>query len=150
MSEHKNTAFDNFILSYRDIVKHANALSVPVWVENLAAFENHYPFSNMLSSIECFKQLKKIDHTVDIIFDIGHFNLSGNNHSHFFEEFLNNIRAVSLSDNDSIRDMHASLGAGNIDWKKIKKYLSKNWQGVFVFETKSQDILEDKKYFKNT
>ncbi len=148
MDEHKNIAFNEFILSYKDIVKHANTLLAPIWVENLASFENHYPFSNMLSSIECFKRLKKIDKNVSIIFDVGHFNLSDNNHSYFFEEFSNNICAVSLSDNDSIRDMHASLGAGNIDWKKIKKYLPRNWQGLVIFETKSQNILEDKKYFE--
>lgn len=148
MNEHKSLAFNKFILSYKEIVKHANTLSVSIWVENLASFENHYPFSNMLSSIECFKRLKKVDSTVSIIFDIGHFNLSSNNHSDFFEEFTNNICAVSLSDNDSIRDMHANLSGGNIDWKEIKQYLTTNWQGLFVFETKSQNILEDKKYFE--
>lgn len=148
MDEHKNVAFDKFILSYKNIIKHANKLSVPIWVENLASFENHYPFSNMLSSLECFKRFKEIDTTINIIFDIGHFNLSSSTHSEFFEEFSNNICAVSLPDNDSIRDMHANLGAGNIDWKRIKKYLPINWQGLFVFETKNQNILEDKKYFE--
>ena len=85
---------------------------------------------------------------MNMILDIGHYNIAGEPVVDFFSCYHSRIKAISLSDNDGLRDMHAPLGSGNIDWPMIKTMIEDfNWQGVYIFETKSVDLGEDVEFF---
>lgn len=144
----KNQALEHATHSCRVIQELANQHGVDVWLENLAGFSDHLPFFNMITNKVHFEHILNEIPDMNIILDVGHYNISGEPMAPFFDKFHSRIKAMSLSDNDGARDMHAPLGAGNIDWPFIKNMIEKyNWNGVLIFETKSIQPKEDYDYF---
>jgi len=79
---------------------------------------------------------------------MGYYNLAEEPFDVFFSRFHRRIKALSLSDNNGLRDMHSPLGSGNINWQSIKSMINQlNWHGVIVFETKSLHPKIDYDYF---
>jgi len=140
-------AMESFSESFAVLQKNATELGVDIWVENLANFESHYPFMNVLSRIESFDYLLERFPETKIIFDVGHYHVGKGEHAQFINKFMNNIVAVSLSDNDSRRDMHAPLGFGTVQWDILRQAFSSEWGGVFVFETKSPNPVDDYEFY---
>lgn len=76
--------------------------------------------------------------SMNVILDIGHYNITGESIEAFFARFHSHIKAISFSDNDGLRDMHAPLGRGSIDWQAIRDMIDQlDWNGVLIFEKKS-------------
>lgn len=148
IQSYKNQALEHVAQSCRSIQEHANKYGIEVWLENLSGFSNHLPFFNMITKKEHFEYIINEVPDMNIILDVGHYHISGEPVGSFFDKFHSRIKAISLSDNDGVRDMHAPLGAGNIDWLSIKTMMEKyNWNGVLIFETKSIQPKEDYDYF---
>lgn len=59
------------------------------------------------------------------------------------------LAALSLSDNDGVRDGHLPLGRGALDFSTIMAAIeASGWEGNVVFETRGRPIRDDVAFFE--
>ncbi|RLE72517.1 MAG: hypothetical protein DRJ45_01710 [Thermoprotei archaeon] len=87
--------------------------------------------------------------SLKVTFDVGHANIGGNPVS-FLEKMFPQIVHIHLHDNNGLRDLHAPLGSGTIDFKTIFKIIRENnYSGTMIVERSIDDnILNDINFMK--
>ncbi len=133
----KQKAIENFLHSVNQITGYAKKKNVEIYIENLSNYVNYRPFHYIFTTADEFRYI--FDNVKDAKFflDIGHANVCGGNIPDLINEFWRNIAAMSLSNNDGVRDQHLRLTCGKIDYHKIvKTIINCGWSGLIAFETR--------------
>lgn len=132
------------IESVNRLLRLSEEYSVSIAIENCP---RAYGF--ILSNVDEFSRFfETIGKDVDLVFDVGHSNLSGETHL-FIDNFSRKITHIHLHDNDGSHDLHLGIGQGNIDWEQLTSRLQKmNYRGTTIVESYS-NIAESVKLMRD-
>ena len=89
-----------------------------------------------------------------LIYDTGHAHVSFKStleEMKYLDQFRNDLMHIHVSDNDSSRDAHASIGLGNIDFEKIFEVI-KGYKELYCLEIiykDSKDLIKFRDSLKN-
>lgn len=131
-----------------EMVSQAETLGITICLENMMPRNGFGVEPGELEAIfETFPSLK-------FTLDTGHANLDGkgaNRLQELVRRFGDRIGHVHLSDNRGLYDEHLSLGAGNIDFKRLAKGLKSlgyDETATFeVFDRNRQNLVESRTYW---
>jgi sugar phosphate isomerase/epimerase len=95
---------------------------------------------------EIINLIKEVNrHNLKFIFDTGHANVS----EYALEDYLHTLYPflmhIHLSDNHGLRDEHAPIGSGNIDFKKLLSLLT-DYRELFCLEILYHTVNDLKQY----
>jgi len=121
----------------KELCQYANKYDMTIMLENLIG-ENEL----MRIPSEYFELKEKIaEKNLKFIFDLAHFHASkfdngdSSNIKWFVNEIKNDLLHVHMSDNDGLKDLHARIGTGNIDYKTYINCLKKiDYKGLYSSE----------------
>lgn len=154
---HKNVlpllkkANEDFADGINEIASYAAEKGVEVWLENLEYYRNKHPFHTVFSKNDDYRSVfARIDRSVRFIIDIGHENISSNRPAETFREHAERVVAISLSDNDGIRDSHSDLGDGNLDFRAVLEEIKNSeWTGYLTVETRGGNLADCLDYLES-
>jgi sugar phosphate isomerase/epimerase len=131
-------------LQSADRVRTANADAIAGLAEDAAArgirlmVEN---LDNRFSRVEDFEEIFRTVPDAGFHLDVGHANLSGHGRlAELIEAYGDRLAHVHLSDNTGgSEDRHLPLGAGNIDWRTVVRWLKgAGYDGTVTLEVFSR------------
>ena len=133
----KNEAIELACLNIKKICKYASKYNMTIMLENLVGCNEL-----MRTPEEYFEMKEKInENNLKFIFDVAHYNASFQDENHikninlFVEKVKNDLYHLHISDNDGIKDMHAKIGLGNIDfYSYFKKLQEIGYNGLYSSE----------------
>ncbi|MDY4611862.1 MAG: sugar phosphate isomerase/epimerase family protein [Sphaerochaetaceae bacterium] len=133
----RGTSEDSYKVTFAlsvDMMKKACFLGkkygVALYTENLAAPSFTQTSRILLDYIEAvgFDNLK-------IVFDVGHCHHTGHDVVSEVREASPLLAHLHIHDNDGVKDLHQSLGEGNLDVKEFVQVLEEvNYSGLLMFE----------------
>lgn len=131
----REKAWEANLQSIERILEFSSQYDVKVSLENTPNFSG--VFCCKLDEIQ-----EVLQHFEGLAFtlDVGHANTCGSVEK-FIEPLKHSLCRVHLHDNDGSDDMHAEIGKGNIDFKKVLRRLRKIGYRGFL----SSKLLEKKK-----
>ncbi len=121
------------VKNVQELCDHANKYNMTIMIENLVG--KHELCLNETELLQYFKLVNKDN--CKFILDCGHYNVANNNKDlkdvvYQLKDYLVHLH---LSNNYGLRDEHAKLDAGNIDFKAYFKYLYDiNYKGLYCSE----------------
>lgn len=122
-------AWETNLQSIERILEFASQYEVKVSLENTPNFSGVF-----CCKIEEIREVLQHFEGLGFTLDIGHANTCSKIEK-FIKALKHSLRHVHLHDNDGSRDMHAEIGKGNIDFKKVLRQLKKiNYKGFFIIE----------------
>ena len=120
--------------SVQRLINIAERENVKIAIENTPE-----PFPSLMKSVEDFHMFfREFDEKIGLVVDIAHANLNSQIPL-FLNQFSKKIGHIHVSDNNGNSDMHLGLGRGNIDWKKIARWINEiNYDNTIVIESTDQ------------
>lgn len=140
----------DFAECVNQIAEYASLHGVELWLENLEYYRNKHPFHTVFSKNEDYREVfSRVCNSVRFIIDIGHENISSGKPEEIFREHMDRVVAISVSDNDGMRDSHSDLGSGNLDFSRlVKEIMEVGWRGYLTVETRSGDLAASLDYLE--
>lgn len=142
--EYIDRALESFSKSVKEIARYAKTKNVEIWLENLEYYNNKQPFHTIFSNNKHYEYIfNDIPDNVKFIIDMGHENISSGKPAEILSNYVDKVAAISLSDNDGVRDTHSSLGSGNADYQAVLEIIyQKKWRGFVTVETRKGKFQE--------
>ncbi|MFB6155379.1 MAG: sugar phosphate isomerase/epimerase family protein [Haloferacaceae archaeon] len=108
----REKARENALESLRELTAHAEAVGVPLCVENLRAKPGTVRHTSSVSEFEAFLDDAGVDSDyLGVTLDVGHAKVNGTDLGDFLDRFGDRVTVLHLHDNDGERDDHDPLPA---------------------------------------
>ncbi len=148
--DYKAQALVEFGRSLQALSVYAGDAGVEIWVENLEFYKDRHPFFTVFSRFEDYVSvLSKAPTNVKMILDVGHEHIAEGDPAKVIRVLGGRLAALSLSDNDGVRDGHLPLGRGALDFSTVLSAIeASGWEGNIVFETRGRPIRDDVAFFE--
>lgn len=129
-------------------------------VEKLCDYANHYDacimIENMPADNEIGSNLEELEYifktvnkkNLKFIYDTGHGHVAlkdTDKEIEMIKKMRPYLAHMHINDNDSTKDMHARIGSGNVDFKKIFSELD-DYEGLYCLEILFNDYKDLKEY----
>lgn len=134
-------------------------------IENLVDFNKSYGQLLLVENIgsnatSLFTEKQFIDFLdtlpaeVGYVADIGHAHINGWNIKSLIHDLRERLYALHLHDNDGLKDIHAPIGAGNIDWEMVvQSTINSNRELSLILEynigTDLEKLTQGKSFLEN-
>lgn len=134
----KSLCLDQYLKSIEELNAHAEKLGVDIVLENLPNYPHYRPFHYIFTLDKEFEYiLDRVDNK--LFCDLGHANVNAElSVEDLIKKYASRISAISISNNDGLKDQHYALHKGTIDYKKVVEIMiERKWRGIVAFETRA-------------